>query len=228
MLYYIFGNSTLTPESAVIMFLITIFAFIMSLSLHEFAHALAAHKMGDATPKLAGRLTLNPIKHVSLIGFISFMLVGIGWAKPTPVNPLNFKKYRSGTRWVSISGILANFVLGLVCAGLSAILYATVGIPTEAMQYLYLLLDAFMIVNSFLALFNLLPIYPFDGFTFISSFMKGNSKFVQNSIKHGTKILLIVLISTILIDLLFNFDILDWYLSIVYNYIYLPIVGLGV
>ncbi len=228
MLFYLFDSNFSSPESAVIIFLITIFAFIFSLSLHEFAHAFAAVKMGDETPKQAGRLTLNPFKHLSIMGFLFFMLCGFGWAKPTPVNPLKFKKYRTGIRWVSVSGVLTNFLFGLIAAILSAVLRATVGVPGEAMQYVYLALDSLMWVNSFLVLFNILPIYPSDGFTFISTFMTSNNKFLQFSIKNAMKILLAVILTSIFIDLLFNFDILNWYLTILYNYVYLPITFIGV
>ena len=108
MLYYILFNDYYTPREAVIVFLITIFVYLISLTLHEFAHSLTAYKMGDPTPKLMGRLTLNPFKHLSLGGFLMFVLLGIGWAKPVPINPLNFKRYRKGIRLVSISGILTQ------------------------------------------------------------------------------------------------------------------------
>ena len=134
MLYYILFNDGLTAEQAVIHFLITIFVFMFSLTIHEFAHALAAVKMGDLTPKLAGRLTVNPIKHLNFSGFLFFILLGVGWAKPVPINAYNFKKYKKGVRIVSIAGVLTNFLLGLLCAGIFAILYATVGAGGIAMD----------------------------------------------------------------------------------------------
>ena len=85
MLYYILFNDYYTPREAVIVFLITIFVYLISLTLHEFAHSLTAYRMGDPTPKLMGRLTLNPFKHLSLGGFLMFVLLGIGWAKPVPI-----------------------------------------------------------------------------------------------------------------------------------------------
>lgn len=228
MLYYILFSSELTAQEAVVIFLITIVAFFVSLSVHEFAHGFTAQKMGDLTPKLAGRVTLNPFKHISLSGLICFALLGVGWAKPMPINPLNFKKYRKGIRLTSIAGILANFILGLICAGIFALIIAFVPISNIYIEYILLLLQYFMLVNSFLALFNILPIYPLDGFNFVTSFMKSDNKFIQYNVRNGFKILLGILLATVLIDLLFGFDILDFYLSIIYNYIYMPIAYLGV
>ncbi len=228
MLYYILFSSNLTAQEAVVIFLITIVAFFISLAVHEFAHGFTAVKMGDPTPKLAGRVTLNPFKHISLSGLLCFVLLGVGWAKPMPINPLNFKKYRKGIRLTSIAGILANFILGLICAIIFALIIAFAPVSNVYIEYILLTLQYFMLVNSFLALFNILPIYPLDGFNFVTSFMKADNKFIQYNVRNGFKILLGILLATVLIDLLFGFDILDFYLSLIYNYIYMPIGLLGV
>lgn len=230
MLLHILFSDNLTPNQAVIIFLISLFVFMFSLSFHEFAHGFIAYKMGDDTPKLSGRLTLNPFKHLDISGFVCFAVFGVGWAKPIPINPLKFKKYRTGIRWVSLAGIIANVLLGLISAGLHAVLIATVGVPNVAMQYVYYTLDTFMLVNSFLALFNILPIYPLDGFNFITSFMKSNNKFIHYGIKYGLRILFGVLLTCVLIEFMFNIniDILSYYLSLLYDWVFRPIAFLGV
>ena len=228
MLYYLLYHQSLSFSQVILSFVFTIFAFIVSLSVHEFAHALVAYKMGDPTPKLTGRLTLNPFKHIDTSGFIMFMLFGVGWAKPVQVNPLNFKKFRKGMRLVAIAGVCANFLLGLICAIIFALLFKFVGPVNQFVVYLYDLLSYFMLVNSFLVLFNLLPIYPFDGFSFITTFMKGDNKFIRFSVKNSFYILLAVFLVSIITDLAFGFDILDLYCMLIYDKIYMPIVFLGV
>lgn len=228
MIYYILFNQNLTFKEAVIYVLITMFVFLVSLTIHEFAHSFVAYKMGDPTPKQMGRLTLNPFKHLSGSGFLCFILFGIGWANPVPINPLNFKKYKTGTRLVSIAGVLSNFILGLIAAIIYAILLATVGFSSVAMEYVFLILEYFMLVNSYLAIFNLLPIYPLDGFNFITSFMKSDNKFIKYGVQNGFRILFMILMICLFIELFFGFDLLDWVFSLFYNYIYVPIAMLGV
>ena len=228
LLYYIIFNESLTAEQAVIHFLITTFVYLISITIHEFAHALAAVKAGDLTPKLAGRLTLNPFKHLDIKGFIFFMILGVGWAKPVPINPLNFKKYKKGTRIVSIAGVLANFLLGLLAAIIFAILVATSAYDPVVMPYVYQILGYFMTINSFLAMFNILPIYPLDGFNFVSTFAKTENKFIKFNLRNGHNLLFCLLIVSIIIDVIFHFDIFEFYLYLIHDYIYLPISLIGV
>ena len=228
MLYYILFNTNLTAEDAVIHFLITIFVYLISLTIHEFAHAFVAFKCGDPTAKLAGRMTINPFKHVDMMGFLMFIFLGVGWAKPVPTNPLNFKKYKKGTRAVSLAGVAANFLLGLLSAGIIAILLATVGINSVAMGYVYYILLYFMLVNSFLVMFNILPIPPMDGYNFVASFSKGENKFIKFMIRNGFKLLIGFLLLGLVTDLLFGFDLFTEYLQLLFRFVYTPITWLGV
>lgn len=214
MLYYILFNTDLTAEEAVIHFLITVAVFMISLTIHEFAHAFAAFKCGDNTAKLAGRMTLNPFKHLNLSGFIFFMLLGVGWAKPVPINPLNFKKYKKGTRWVSVSGVLANFVLAVLSATIFIVLSLTVGLGGNLMFWIYYILIYLIIINGFLLMFNILPIHPLDGFNFVISFMKSENKFIKFMARNGAKLLIGIILLSLITDLLFGFDILSFYLSL--------------
>lgn len=91
MLISILLNNNLDPLDAVIQFLMIVFVFTFSLSLREFFRAFAAYKMGDATAKSMGMMTINPIKHIDPAGFLFFVLLGVGWSKPVPINPTNFK-----------------------------------------------------------------------------------------------------------------------------------------
>lgn len=227
MLYYILFNTELTATDAVIHFLITVGVYFISLTIHEFAHAFVAYKCGDPTAKMAGRLTINPFKHLDMMGFLMFIFLGIGWAKPVPVNPLNFKKYKKGTRAVSIAGVLANFLLGLFAAIIFAILSATIGFESTAMVWVYNILVYFMLVSSFLFMFNILPIPPMDGFNFISTFCKPENKFIKFMIRNGIKILIGFILVGFVTDLLFGLDVFTYYLEILANFVYTPITWLG-
>jgi len=227
-LYSILFNSQNNPKEAIIMFLIGIIVFFVSLSLHEFAHGLAAYKMGDITPKVQGRLTLNPIKHLDSTGFICFILFGFGWAKPIQINPLNFKKYKKGCRIVSIVGVLTNVLLGLMAAGIYAVLMSTVGVSGEAMYYVYILLSSFMLINSYLALFNLIPLFPLDGYNFLVTFFKKANKFTHFNERNGNKVLIGLILVSLVFEILFNFDVLGWYLSLLYDHVFTRIALLGI
>lgn len=223
MLISILLNNNLDPLDAVIQFLMIVFVFAFSLSLREFFRAFAAYKMGDGTAKSMGMMTINPIKHIDPAGFLFFVLLGVGWSKPVPINPANFKDYRKGIRWVSAAGVLVNFVFGLVASIVYLVFNRTLGCPNEAMGYFYLLLQIIMQINSFLVLFNILPIYPLAGFDFVTSFMRPNNKFIYFNFKNGVKILYGILIVSVLFELLFGFDLFALYLNLLYNYVYLPI-----
>lgn len=214
------GYNNIELILAIVAFLI---AILFSMSLHEYAHAKVAYIQGDFTPKAKNRLTLNPFAHFDLIGFACLALVGFGWAKPVPINPLNFKEYRKGFFLVSIAGILTNLVLAFLFGGLNTLsnlwyinnLYA----GSEFLIYLSFfvshLCTFFMVINMSLCIFNLLPIYPLDGFNIISSFTKSENNFVKFMTKYGSLLLFVF----ILIDSILNLNLF----STVISYILYPI-----
>ena len=95
----------------IITYLSVFIAILVILPFHEFAHAFVAVKCGDNTPKNYGRYTLNPLAHFDRVGLICFLFAGFGWAKPVPINPNNFKKYKKGCFLVSIAGVVFNYIL---------------------------------------------------------------------------------------------------------------------
>lgn len=150
----------------------------MSVVVHEVAHGVAAERFGDPTARMAGRLTLNPLKHLDLFGSIllplMLLILGaqpIGWAKPVPVNPNNLRS-KTGRFVVAASGIVANFMIALIGA-LVLKLMAVVGVPINhlAPSPLVLIIDSIILINILLAVFNLLPIPPLDGFKILFSFV---------------------------------------------------------
>jgi Zn-dependent protease len=148
----------LNPSIEVIIVLAVI--IFVALPFHEFAHALAAYRLGDGTAKLFGRLTLNPLVHIDPLGALLIVLAGFGWAKPTPVNPLNLRGGRQGEAIVAFAGPASNLVLAAAAAlPLRYILATDVGVPDVVVSGLAI----FVQINIVLLIFNLLPIPPLDG-----------------------------------------------------------------
>ncbi len=167
-------------------------AIVVAIVAHEFMHAYTACKMGDLTPKAYGRLTVNPLAHFDPFGLLAFVIFGFGWAKPVPINTLNFRNHKKGTILVSLSGVLTNFILAFIFSALFVVVVAFM--PTSDFQFfLYYLFSFLTTINVALGIFNLIPIYPLDGFNFINAFLRYDNKFVDFNMRYGT-ILLIILI----------------------------------
>ena len=145
-------------------FIGTFTAVILAITVHEYAHAKMADKAGDSTPRMAGRISLNPLDHLDVMGTLMIIWMslggfGIGWGKPVPVNPFNFDHPRRDDIKVSLAGIVANLLLA---AALAIPLRFGVVHPAPGLGY-YWLLRQIIEVNVFIAFFNLIPIPPLDG-----------------------------------------------------------------
>ncbi len=168
-----------------------IVVLIFSFSLHEFGHAFMAYKQGDYTPKAMGRLTINPLKHMDPIGFLSVILFGFGWAKPVEVNPLRFRKYKTGTVLVSLAGVTINLILAFIGYAFFLLCIKYLGNQVNFFVTLLVYTTWFMYsINISLFVFNLLPIYPLDGFRIVEALTKYGNKFVEFMRKYGTYVLL--------------------------------------
>jgi len=174
-----------------ILFLLFIPIFLISITIHEFSHALFAYKMGDSTAKNVGRLSLNPLKHIDLIGTILIPIAAfssgialIGWAKPVPVNPNNFYNKRIGNAIVSFMGPFSNFLSALFLLSLIIILPEIQILEINKKVILFsTILKYGVYINLFLFLFNLLPIPPLDGMHIVHSIF--NSKFTERLMSYG-------------------------------------------
>jgi len=137
-------------------------AVLIALTFHEYAHAYVAYKLGDPTAKLMGRLTLNPLKHIDLLGLIAFIIFKFGWAKPVPINPSNFKNPVRDSALVAIAGPLMNIIIAFV----SYALYKYLSVSPAISEFL----RWNVWINLILAVFNLIPLPPLDGWRVASIF----------------------------------------------------------
>ena len=151
-------------------YLLSALAALVILTIHEFSHGYAAYKMGDNTAKNLGRLTFNPMVHLDVIGTLCMIFFHIGWAKPVPVNPRNFKNPKKGFVITALAGPLSNLILGFLSAGVYLLIIALVGdivfpsqLALNLVTNLILFIYLFFTINIGIGLFNLLPIPPFDG-----------------------------------------------------------------
>jgi Zn-dependent protease len=141
---------------------------LMAITCHEVSHGFVADKLGDKTARLMGRLTLNPIKHMDIVGTLMVFIIGIGWAKPVPVNFNNLRNPKRDMIWVAVAGPVTNFCLAFLSAILMRIIIAaTKGISSASLAMFFnpiLLMLAFSVyINLLLAIFNLIPVPPLDG-----------------------------------------------------------------
>lgn len=141
---------------------------LLGISIHEFAHGYAAVKMGDNTPLLQGRITLNPVKHLDPMGFMCLLLFGFGWAKPVMINSRNFKNPRRDDALVSLAGPAANFSIAFLF--MAFIKLADMYMPfTSYSQIIFDVLISTVYINLVLMVFNLIPIPPLDGHHILGS-----------------------------------------------------------
>jgi len=174
MLSYLFSNPLL--------FLIYLAALLVAITVHEFSHAYAADQLGDPTPRLAGRLKLNPFVHIDGLGLLFILFFGFGWGKPVGFDPYNLKNPRKDSAIISFAGPLSNFVLAIICS-----------ILLVFFPYLTFLIY-FIQMNVVLGVFNLLPIHPLDGFKIVGGLLPEEKAHEWYQLERYGMIFLIMLI----------------------------------
>lgn len=173
---------------------------LLALTIHEFAHAYVANRLGDPTARDAGRLTLNPLAHLDVLGTIMVFIVSIGWAKPVPVNPNNLKNPRKDMLWISLAGpgsnILMAFGFGLLCRMLNVQhLYP---LDFSAMEIMKSMAGYGMLINLILAFFNIIPLPPLDGSKILAGLLPPQyDRYLQIFTRYGHYILLFLIVLSV-------------------------------
>lgn len=184
-------------KEGLITFLYTLPALVLSLSIHEYAHAWVAYKLGDISQKIRGRLTLNPLAHIDPIGFIAIMLIGVGWGKPVTVDDRNFKDSRKGMMLTALAGPASNLLLAIlvtiilkllmVFGVLNTMVNSNVGGITLNML-LYVIQ-----FNIVFGIFNLIPLTPLDGSKVLAYFLPQRARgFMYTLERYSFFIILII------------------------------------
>ncbi|WP_080443931.1 site-2 protease family protein [Clostridium botulinum] len=175
-------------------------AILVGLTVHEFAHAYVADKLGDKTPKFQGRLTLNPFSHIDIIGFIMILLIGFGWAKPVQINPSALKRGYKDEIKVSVAGVTANIVTAFIFALLTAFLLKMdliiLSDVTSLGGIIGVILAYIVRINCMLAVFNLMPIPGLDGFDILRDLWPKIFYKISNVIYNYQMIILLIFVVT--------------------------------
>ena len=143
--------------------LLSVVPALICITLHELAHGYVAYRLGDDTAKRAGRLTLNPLRHIDIMGLLMMIVFKFGWAKPVPVNMWKFKNPKKGMAITAAAGPIANLLIALVFLFLYGFLFALLHRPGRSLNWLLEMLYITAYLSIALAIFNIIPIPPLDG-----------------------------------------------------------------
>lgn len=187
-------------KDGLISFLYTLPALLFCLSVHEFAHAFTAYKLGDRTQKAMGRLTLNPFSHIDISGFICIALFGFGWGKPVMIDDRNFKNKAAGNALTAFAGPCSNIIMAILFTIILKILLITgVILPTTNSVVGSIILNMLILTIQFnvvFAIFNLIPIPPFDGSRILYFFLPAKGREYMYKIEQYSFIIVLVILVT--------------------------------
>lgn len=180
-----------------------IVGLVFAITVHEFAHAFVAYRLGDPTAKLAGRLTLNPASHLDMLGTIALLVVGFGWGKPTPFDPYNLRNIKRDSALISVAGAVSNFILAALLSIPYLALYFTANLSLNFV-FFYQIISIVIWINLILGVFNLIPVAPLDGFKVLAGLLPRGwyEDFIQME-RFGIFILLALLLTGFIGRILF-------------------------
>ena len=179
----------ITNKDGLLITLVTLPAILIAITFHEFAHAFAADRLGDDTPKNQGRLTLNPFAHIDPVGFALLIVAGFGWGKPVQINPSRFKRNISMNKAeaiVAFAGPLMNFIIAIITSIIMALMFKFnwfSNVQSKAYWLIVIFFLELVLINIGLGVFNLIPLPPLDGSKILSNFLPYNARswFERNS-----------------------------------------------
>ncbi len=172
-----------------------IITLVVGITLHEFSHAIVADRLGDSTPRMNGRVTLNPLSHLDPLGSLIMIFAGFGWGRPVPINPYALgRRTPAGVMWVSLAGPASNVLLAVLAAIPLRLGLASLTAPLPYLPSSYSFLRIFIFTNLFLALFNLIPLAPLDGDKIADYVFPPAMGKVLESIRPAGPVILIVLL----------------------------------
>lgn len=182
-------------------FIFGLVALILAIDIHEFSHAWAAEHLGDPTPRLMGRLTLNPLAHLDPVGTVLLVLIHFGWGKPVQFDPYNLRNPRRDGAIISLAGPISNILLAILCSVILRVMFASQGAAAQhvvtggASLIASAFLGQLIVYNIVLAIFNLVPIHPLDGFKIVEGILpKGQAAEWHELERYGILFLLVLLL----------------------------------
>lgn len=198
------SGGEISATTMIVQVLVSVFVVFCVLPVHEFAHAFAAYKLGDNTPKYQGRLTLNPLAHLDLLGAVMIMLFGFGYAKPVAINPFNFKNRKRDTVIVALAGPFSNLLMAFIYLAIYKVL-TVVGITNTFMYAVGIFCVYASTININLAVFNLLPVPPLDGSRILAYVIPERYYFKMQQYQRQITIAVLVLLALGVLTIPLNF-----------------------